>query len=162
MARRMLLLTGVWLTIAVLSVWVTASNALEPAAVGQTGLAPQQVYGDACPSTCPPLEECTWTRMVGYRYQECCIWDWGCWLNPGEPNYQMKPCRRIVWDCGWLPSPRPPLPPDGIGKQERAVATGRRLVPQLPPVIRCCAEASNCREVNGNPCCEPLNNVLCP
>jgi len=134
---RIRALTAVWFVLAVLAAWVTACSARETAFATPPRLAPQQVYGDACPNTCPPLDECREWWIEGPRYQHCCVWDWGCWLNPQEPNYQLKPCRRTVLWCLWVE----------FGD---------------PFWIRCCNERERCWEVNGEPCCHPLYNVRCP
>jgi hypothetical protein len=54
------------------------------------------VWGDACLSTCPANVPCIYEY---YFTDECCIWDWGCWLNPFQPDYQLGPCYRMVKKC---------------------------------------------------------------
>ncbi|NSW77474.1 MAG: hypothetical protein HPY54_00380 [Chthonomonadetes bacterium] len=160
MTSRVHRLVAVWVVLAGLAVWVTATNAGQGGGPSWGTLAPQY-FGDACQSTCPPPDECS-LRWIRTRSQNCCIWDWGCWLNPSEPNYQIKPCQRDEWECVWLPAPLPPAPPSGGRSSNASVANNdSALVPQTPPVIRCCQEAYQCQEVDGNPCCDPVN-ALCP
>ncbi len=156
MTRPIRVLAGVWFVLAALAAWVTASSARERAIATPPRLVPQQVYGDACASTCPPIELCEWTRRVGEYWFDCCVFDWGCLLNPGEPRFQIKPCKRRVGECR-LPQPIEPEPP-----QVAVDSRGSRLNPQMLNTITCCDEKSNCREVDGNPCCHPLDNVRCP
>ncbi|GIV17971.1 MAG: hypothetical protein KatS3mg022_3406 [Armatimonadota bacterium] len=139
MSRRMARLVAFWFILAVFATWVAATNARETTTPTSVGITPQQVYGDACPNTCPPLDECSeWWYEGRYSY-DCCRWDWGCWLNPREPNYQLKLCTRGHFTCRWYDYP------------------GGGYI-----LIRCCDEGASCQEVNGWPCCHPLNNVICP
>jgi len=101
MSSKVRALASAWFVLTVLAIWVTATNAGQGVYPGSGRMAPQWIYGDSCSSTCPPLEQCVTVKLLGTCDQDCCVWDWGCWLNPAEPNYQDKPCKRQVWACVW-------------------------------------------------------------
>jgi hypothetical protein len=56
---------------------------------------PEKVYGDACGNTC----RCTFKVRVDVFTQNCCLWDWGCWFNPLQPNYQFWRAKRYLYQC---------------------------------------------------------------
>lgn len=66
-----------------------------------------------------------------------CTWDWGCYFNPWEANYQIGPCKR-----------------------EDFVAWNDKADP--PAAWPCCGAAYDCAEQNGAPCCEPQLGWACP
>lgn len=85
-------------------------------------------YGDSCRDTCP--NNCVSRSHLEWFYQNCCLWDWGCWANPVQPNDQIWWSKRERVACT-LP------PPDEFS---------------MPPVEVCCARWHEAIEENG-PCC---------
>ncbi len=115
----------VWVLLTILTLAVQGvERQFEPPQVQQA-----VILGDACQNTCPPDGICIHLRTYNY---DCCTWDWGCWANPEEPDYQIGPCKRDVFIC---------------------------IYPDLG--IPCCNAAYNCSELDGAPCCYPFP-MPCP
>jgi len=121
--QQMLILA--WLVVTLLSFVV---NSIEQYRVPNTN--------DACLATCVGCDLQVPTPILVRWY--CCMWDYGCWFNPFEPDYQVSICDRPLSLC---------LIYLGEGMWQ---------------VIECCEPAVNCSEVDGAPCCEPYNVHPCP
>jgi len=116
----------VWLVITLLS-FVVNSIGQYPGPVPYTD--------DACLATCG---RCDYRFPQGVLRWYCCMWDYGCWFNPFEPDYQVSICDRPVTLCVvYIPS--------GYMYE-----------------YYCCEPAINCDEINGAPCCEPYHTHPCP
>lgn len=139
-------LLAVWLVVATLAVLAVGEVARSSPA--GASLQPLTYRWDGCPDTCLGAPPCPWP---GWEYTRteiryCCVPDLGCWANPFEPNFQKAPCKRDVYICrGGEPA----------GVQQH-------VEPQSIPPRHCCSQYYQCGEENGQPCCEPRNDVACP
>lgn len=76
---RSLLFTA-WLVIAGFALLVISTNARQAGDFVTNSLRPQ-INGDACEDMCPPLGDCAEVRWAGWRDQDCCEFDWGCFFK---------------------------------------------------------------------------------
>lgn len=137
----------VWLVLATLAVLAVGEVARSsPASASSQPL----VYRyDGCPDTCLSSAPCPppgWRIHREGALYYCCVPDLGCWANPQKPDFQKAPCKRDVYICrGGEPA----------GVRQRAE-------PQSIPTRYCCSQYYQCGEEDGQPCCEPRNDVACP
>ncbi len=121
--KKLLLIWALLTSLAIMTQaasWQFTSPSVKPA---------QIILGDSCPNTCPQNAVCI---AICHFDHLCCEWDWGCWLNPWKPDYQISWCFRIVYLCS-------------VGNV----------------VVDCCSESMDCVELNGAPCCNPIA-LPCP
>lgn len=122
-------------------VWVVASlvNLVVTGVSQQYQQYPPVPYtDDACLATCG---HCDYKEHVGWERWHCCVWDYGCWANPLEPDYQVSLCDREVVRC---------------------IVTVSGPGPGYTYGYYCCEGAVNCDEIDGAPCCEPYHTHPCP
>lgn len=137
-------LFAVWLVVATLAALAVGEVARSSPA--GASLQPLVYRYDGCPDTCTAPCPGGWRRHQEGVLYYCCVPDQGCWANPLEPDFQKAPCKRDVYICrGGEPA----------GVQQR-------VEPQSIPPRYCCSQYYQCGEENGQPCCEPRNDIACP
>lgn len=144
---RVWLLFLVWLVLAVSAALAIGTSSQS---AGADSLQPLVYRYDGCPDTClsqPPCPGRGWEKHREGMLVYCCVPDQGCWANPFEPDFQKAPCKRDVYICR---SGGEPLGSSG------------RIGPQSIPPRYCCSQYYQCGEEDGQPCCEPRNDVACP
>lgn len=48
---------------------------------------------------CVPTGSCRSCTVIGAASYRCCVWDYGCWLNPFEPDNQIWCEDVVIYSC---------------------------------------------------------------
>ena len=127
--KRQQKLVFVWTVVTILSLIINMGLSQYPGP-------PVPYTDDACLATCGLCNQKV--RNINWLRWTCCMWDYGCWANPTQPDYQVSLCDREVVLC---------YVNVGGGYQYG---------------YYCCEPAVNCSEVDGAPCCQPYHVHSCP